>query len=96
MLSGVVVKQPKHTLSPAGIPHCQFVLEHQSEQIEAGLPRRVWCRIKVVASGLELRQQTELLVCGCHVKVRGFISRVEGANGLAQIVLHTTMLKRID
>ncbi|MCE1644769.1 primosomal replication protein N, partial [Enterobacter hormaechei] len=36
VLSGTVCKVPIRKVSPAGIPHCQFVLEHRSQQQEAG------------------------------------------------------------
>jgi primosomal replication protein N len=96
VLAGVISKEPAFTQSPAGIPHCQFVLEHQSQQIEADLPRRVWCKIKVIASGAGLKQQTEFLKSGINVRVTGFITRVEGQNGLSQLVLHARQINRID
>jgi primosomal replication protein N len=96
VISGFVCKQPAITTSPAGIVHCQFVLEHESEQIEAGLPRRVWCRIKVVASGDAFISQTNNLQSGHRVQVHGFITRVESKNGLAQLVLHARQINRFD
>jgi len=96
VLSGFLPKEPSFTQSPAGVPHCQFVLEHQSEQVEADLPRRVWCRIKVVASGHGLKEQTEFLKSGSKVTVSGFINRVETQNGLGQLILHARQVNRID
>ncbi|MCE1699850.1 single-stranded DNA-binding protein, partial [Enterobacter hormaechei] len=40
VLSGTVCKTPIRKVSPSGIPHCQFVLEHRSQQQEAGFSRR--------------------------------------------------------
>ena len=37
--------------SPAGIPILQMRLTHESEQIEAGKPRRVICELPAVAIG---------------------------------------------
>ena len=37
--------------SPAGVPILQMRIAHESEQIEAGLPRRVSCEIPAVAIG---------------------------------------------
>jgi primosomal replication protein N len=96
VLSGVVHQQPSVKISPAGIPHCHFVLEHQSIQMEAGLSRKAWCRIKVAASGNELKAQTEMIYAGCTVRVTGFINRIESSNGLAQLVLHATSIQRLD
>ncbi len=35
-LSGIICRTPLRKVSPSGIPHCQFVLEHRSVQEEAG------------------------------------------------------------
>ncbi|NTS78348.1 primosomal replication protein N [Catenovulum sp. SM1970] len=96
VLAGVLSKAPQRTVSPSGIPHCQFVLEHRSQQIEANMPRQAWCRIKVVASGEELKQQTDYLQLGSQIRVSGFISRVESRNGVSQLVLHAQQIDRID
>ncbi|MCE1731729.1 single-stranded DNA-binding protein, partial [Enterobacter hormaechei] len=45
VLSGTVCKTPIRRVSPSGIPHCQFVLEHRSQQQEAGFSRQSWCRM---------------------------------------------------
>ncbi len=37
VLSGTVCRTPLRKVSPSGIPHCQFVLEHRSVQEEAGV-----------------------------------------------------------
>ena len=37
--------------SPAGVPILQMRIAHESEQIEAGHPRRVTCEIPAVAIG---------------------------------------------
>ena len=37
--------------TPAGIPLLSFVLQHASEQTEAGLKRKVECEVNAVALG---------------------------------------------
>ncbi|RAN86346.1 primosomal replication protein N, partial [Bacillus sp. SRB_28] len=39
-LSGIICRTPIRKVSPSGIPHCQFVLEHRSVQEEAGFHRQ--------------------------------------------------------
>ena len=95
ILSGTVCKKPKFSQSPAGIPHCIFVLEHKSSQIEAGLNRSSYVRIQVVASGEGLQQQTQDIDMGTQLTVRGFINRHEGRNGVSQLVLHAHHIERI-
>ncbi|WP_440054295.1 primosomal replication protein N [Pseudoalteromonas sp. T1lg65] len=96
VLSGMICKTPKMSQSPAGIPHCIFVLEHKSMQLEADLTRNAYVRIQVVASGEQFRTQTEHLYVGQAVQVRGFINRHESRNGLSQLVLHAQHIERIN
>ncbi|MER2494122.1 primosomal replication protein N [Catenovulum sediminis] len=96
IIAGKIVKPPVRSISPAGVPHCHFVLEHVSQQYEAQMPRRVWCRIKVVASGLAMQQQTEILQSESNIRVHGFIQRQESANGIAQLVLHAQNIEKLD
>ncbi len=94
VLEGFVLKTPKMTQSPAGIAHCHFVLEHQSQQTEADLPRRAYVRIGVVASGGASQQFA--LFQGSHIRVSGFISRHESRDGTGKLVLHAQNIERID
>jgi primosomal replication protein N len=96
VLSGTVCKKPKFSQSPAGIPHCIFVLEHKSMQSEAGLNRNSYVRIQVVASGEGLKLQTQDIDMSTQLTVRGFLNRHEGRNGLSQLVLHAHHIERIN
>ncbi|KXI21601.1 primosomal replication protein N [Photobacterium sanguinicancri] len=87
-LSGVIAKEPKRSQSPAGVPHCHFVLEHRSYQREADLPRQVYCYINVVVSGKGQQAVTQDLAVGSHIKASGFISYQTGRNGIGKLVLH--------
>ena len=96
VLSGTVCKTPKFSQSPAGIPHCTFVLEHKSMQVEAELNRNSYVRLSVVASGAQLQNQTQHLYVGQAIQVRGFLNRHENRNGLSQLVLHAQHIERIN
>lgn len=95
VISGQLTKPPQLTRSPAGISHLRFVLEHVSEQLEAGLPRRSYVRIQVVLSGNEAPQWATELAVGSAVQVTGFLNRQEDKNGLAKLVLHAQQLVKI-
>ena len=95
VISGVVCKTPKFSQSPAGIPHCIFVVEHKSMQVEADLNRNSYVRLQVVASGKQMQQQTQHLHVGQALQVSGFLNRHEGRNGLSQLVLHAQHIERI-
>jgi primosomal replication protein N len=88
LLSGEVHKAPETRYSPAGIPITRFVLQHQSRQMEAGLPREVNCRIVVVAAGEEMAQRAGALQPGDEVRIRGFLSRNSHRDSEARLVLH--------
>ena len=95
VLSGEVVKTPKHSTSPAGIEHCQFSIDHKSIQTEAGMNRQAFVRIQVVATG-ELSQLTRELIAGSNIKVSGFINRHESRNGNPLLVLHAQQIEMIN
>ncbi|MDN7123834.1 primosomal replication protein N [Pseudidiomarina sp. 1APP75-32.1] len=94
-LGGSVSKPPKLTTSPAGIKHLRFVFDHQSEQQEAGLPRRSFVRILVVLSGSEAPQWANELTVGTQLQVTGFLNRIEDKNGVGKLVLHARQLVKI-
>ncbi len=96
VIAGQIANPPVRKTSPAGIPHCYLVLEHRSEQLEAGLPRRVWCKIRVIASGQTITAQTNNLQLGMSIRVTGFIQRQETASGIAQLVVHAKQIDRLD
>ncbi|TKB47867.1 primosomal replication protein N [Thalassotalea mangrovi] len=95
-LTGSVVKPPKLSTSPAGIHHCQFVIDHKSTQIEDGLNRNAFVRMQVVATGQWSQSLTRDLTAGCNVKVRGFINRHERRNGNPILVLHAQQIEMIN
>ncbi|WP_284243776.1 primosomal replication protein N [Thalassotalea insulae] len=95
VLVGVVVKTPKFSTSPAGIEHCQFSIDHQSMQNEAGMNRQAFVRIQVVATS-ELSQLTRELIVGSNIKVTGFINRHESRNGNPLLVLHAQQIEMIN
>nr|WP_244987278.1 primosomal replication protein N [Winslowiella toletana] len=95
-LSGTVCKTPVRKISPSGIPHCQFVLEHRSQQEEAGFSRQAWCRMPIILSGKTHQVITQSITVGTQLIVEGFISCHQGRNGLSKIVLHAEQIELID
>ncbi|CAK9886157.1 MAG: Primosomal replication protein N [Candidatus Erwinia impunctatus] len=95
-LSGRVCKPPIRKVSPSGIPHCQFVLEHRSEQVEAGFARQAWCHVPVIVSGKAHQVITQSITVGRLLTVSGFICSHKGRNGLIKTVLHAEQIDLID
>ena len=80
-------------VTPAGVPIGRFLLEHHSDQQEAGMSREARCRIPVMACGDALARIASRLTPGAHVRVQGFVSRANHREGEYRLVLHAA---RID
>ena len=75
--------------TPAGIPAANFVLEHESEVVEAGAVRQVKLTIRAVAFGT-LAEQSSRLALGTSLRLTGFLINARTSKSL---VLH---LQSID
>ncbi|RUO23032.1 primosomal replication protein N [Aliidiomarina minuta] len=95
LLVGEVVKPPRMSKSPAGVKHLHLVIDHRSQQQEAGMTRQCFLRIQVVASGDWAQDQANQLTVGSVIEVQGFLNRHETSNGVPRLVLHAQQLKKI-
>jgi primosomal replication protein N len=59
--------------TPAGVPATNLVLDHESEQLEAGTPRQVRLSIKAVTFGI-LAEQASRLDLSQAFRFRGFLA----------------------
>ncbi|WP_371376601.1 primosomal replication protein N [Thalassotalea aquiviva] len=84
------------SVSPAGISHCRFTLEHRSTVVEDGLTRQAYVRMQVVATGQWTKHITRELTAGSNVKVSGFINRHETRSGNPVLVLHAQQIEMIN
>jgi primosomal replication protein N len=92
VLIGEVVQIDTLRYTPAGIPLLSFVLHHLSEQVEAGMKRRVECDVNAVVMG-ELAEQSQAVKVGTQLKVSGFIAKRSLKS--TQLVLHLNTLEII-
>lgn len=90
MLSGVVVHIEPIRYTPAGIPLLSFVLQHASEQIEAGLKRKVECEVNAVALGDLAKISIQI---GDNMKAKGFLAKRSAKS--TQLVLHIVKLELV-
>jgi len=51
-ITGVLAERQPLRYTPAGIPVTELVIQHQSEQVEAGVSRKIECEVRAVALGL--------------------------------------------
>lgn len=89
-LSGIVVDIDGRRVSPSGIPHWEFELEHSSRldrstpkqgpqpQVDRGRrqekARVVRCRLRVRAGGFQFERQLATLAVGQRVLVKGAVA----------------------
>lgn len=93
-LSGIILEVSDVRITPAGIPHRRFLLEHRSRQVEANHPREVFCRLPVELRGEAVRMAQPLLQVGERVVVAGFIDRFGYKDEAAsRFVLHAQTVK---
>jgi len=90
VLSGVVISLEPIRYTPAGIPLLSFVLQHASEQVEAGLKRKVECEVNAVALGDIAKHNIQL---GANIKAKGFLAKRSAKS--TQLVLHIEKLEVI-
>ncbi len=90
VINGVVVQIEPIRHTPAGIPLLSFVLQHTSEQLEAGLKRKVECEVSAVALGELAKQNIQL---GFNIKAKGFLAKRSMKSN--QLVMHITQLETV-
>ena len=76
--------------TPAGIPLLSFVLQHISEQTEAGLKRKVECEVNAVAIGDIAKSSIQI---GDNIKAKGFLAKRSAKS--TQLVFHIDKLEKI-
>lgn len=74
----------------------RFLLNHESQQREAGLVRQVRCRLPVVASGADMQDVAAGLVSGRAVRVTGFLARGGYRDSEPRLVLHAQRIDYLD
>ncbi|MDP1596489.1 MAG: primosomal replication protein N [Methylotenera sp.] len=89
----VLIEPLRYT--PAGIPLLSVVLRHASDQIEAGMKRRVECEVNAVALGDQILGTPALkgLKVGVHILVTGFLAKRSLKS--TQLVMHINHIEFI-
>ncbi len=84
-ISGVLLNKQPIRYTPAGIPLVSFVLQHQSQQTEAGMRRQVMCEVQIMALA-EMALVADQLQVGSPIQVTGFLAKRSMKS--TQLVLH--------
>ena len=93
VLTGRIAEMDALRYTPAGLPLMAFRIGHVSEQIEAGLRRRVECEIPAMAMG-EPAQAVAGWKAADSIKVEGFLARKSLHS--QQLVLHLNKIELIE
>lgn len=73
LLTAKLVAKSVLRFTPAGVPVCEFELEHESLQLEASKSRQVRCVISAIALG-NAANQIQILDLGCIKNWLGFVA----------------------
>ena len=69
--------------TPAGVPLLSFVISHVSEDVEAGLKRKVECEVNAIAIGDLAKTNIQT---GANINVSGFLAKRSAKS--SQLVMH--------
>jgi len=72
-LAAVIIECQPMRYTPVGLPVLELVLQHDSEQIEAGMARKVSCTLDAVALG-DLAVSLQHAGAGSVLQARGFLA----------------------
>ena len=92
-LAGVLVERQALRFTPAGVPVVEGVLRHQSEQLEAGSPRRVDCEVRLIALAAVARS-LQAVEPGAGLVLGGFLA-ARSRHG-KQLQMHVTKIEFVE
>jgi len=92
-LTGVLIERKALRFTPAAVPVTECVIGHQSEQVEAGSPRRVECEIQAIGLG-ETARWLQAATPGVTVRLTGFMAAK--SKNTKQLRLHVTTIEFVE
>ena len=90
VLSGTVTAIDALRYTPAGLPLLCFVIQHASENIEAGLKRKVECEVQAILLGELANTHIPL---NSAIKAAGFLAKRSAKS--TQLVMHIQKIELI-
>jgi primosomal replication protein N len=92
VLTGRIAEMGELRHTPAGTPIVEFLFSHASQQIEAGIPRKVECELPaVVLGGVATRLAA---TTGSAMRLEGFLASRSRCS--RQTVLHVNSFEIIE
>lgn len=93
VLTGVVIERKPLRYTPAGVPVSEATIAHESEQVEANLPRVVLCEVRVLAVG-ENARWLDAAKLGSTLKLQGFMAAKSQRQ--KSLVLHIQLIEFLE
>lgn len=93
VIQGELLKVEELRFTPAGIPILNLVIGHLSEQVEAGMKRKVECEVNAMVVG-DLAKTCQSLKEGVAVKAAGFLAKRSFKS--TQLVMHINKLEQVS
>jgi primosomal replication protein N len=91
-ITGQVLELSPVRYTPAGIAVSEFLINSESEEVEAGQSRKVALQISVIAMG-DLVQMASRLQLGTNIQIRGFLAPMRKDS--PRFRLHAQLIKQI-
>jgi len=92
-LVGSLIERLALRYTPAGVPVTECRIRHESEQIEAGSPRRVECEIPAIGLG-DPAKWLQAATPGAEIRVTGFLAAK--SRNSKQLVLHIERIEFLE
>jgi len=92
-LVGSLIERLALRYTPAGVPVTECRIRHESEQIEAGSPRRVECEIPAIGLG-DPAKWLQAATPGAEIRVAGFLAAK--SRNSKQLVLHIERIEFLE
>ena len=92
-LTGTLIERKALRYTPAGVPVTECVIGHESEQVEAGSPRRVECEIQALGLG-PTAHWLQAAAPGSPVRLTGFLAAK--SRNSKQLILHVNSIEFVE
>ena len=92
-LTGILIERQALRFTPAAVPVTECVIGHRSEQVEAGVVRRVGFEAQAIALG-ETARLLQAVAPGTALRLTGFISAKSQKS--RQLRLHITTITFVE
>ncbi|MBW7900263.1 MAG: primosomal replication protein N [Rhodocyclaceae bacterium] len=92
-LAGRLIERLALRYTPAGVPVTECLIQHESELVEAGVPRRVECEVPAVGLG-DPAKWLQAAAPGSEVRVTGFLAAK--SRNSKRLVLHIEHIEFLE